>query len=95
MDTVLARDFPGFVKQNRERIGVTGEVLPSFEHAVDLLSGDEDDCRVAFREFIEGRLELSQLPLAVRSPRAADENDDHRTPPEIGKADDPSIECRE
>ena len=73
---ISSRDFALFIEEHGERVLAFLNVFFAFEPPVDLLSGDEDYARAPFGEFVISRLELSQLPVAVGSPGAADEDDD-------------------
>jgi hypothetical protein len=78
VNAVRPRHLPGFVEKNRKRVGALFDVFPSTEEAVDFLRRNKCNSRVALFEFIVSRLELSQLIGAVRSPRAADEDENQR-----------------
>jgi hypothetical protein len=58
------------------------QVLLAFEQPIDFLRRNENHRRIPLFELVEGRLKLSQLPLAVRSPGAADKNH-HKSPAKI------------
>src|SRR5262249_17236641 len=85
IDPVRARYGPCFVEKNRKRIGVLLDVFLPPQESVDFLRRNKHDPRVTFDEFVMSRLELSQLVRAVRSPRAAYENQHQRPPAIIGK----------
>ena len=63
------------------------QIFLALEQAIDFLSSNKNDRGVPFPEFVDCRLELSQLLLAVGSPRAADEDHDRGTFPEVRKID--------
>ena len=75
---VRMRDRARLVEDQRERILALLNVFSALEPAVDLLRGDYDQGCAFFLEFVVGRLQLSQLVIAVRSPGSADEDDDER-----------------
>ena len=78
VDTIGLDDFALFVEENRKRIVVCVDKLSPAEHALALLGGNESDLDFPRLEFLPIYLELRQLPAAVGSPGAAQEDDQER-----------------
>jgi hypothetical protein len=73
---IRSRDFALFIEEHREGVVAFLNVFFAFEPAVDFLCCDKQDRCATFFEFVVSRLKLSQLPVAVGSPGAADEDND-------------------
>ena len=76
-------DRPLFVEKYRKRVLSFFDVFFSFEPAVDLLRGDEDEGYASFLELVVRRLELSQLSVAIGSPGPTDKDQHQRLTEEI------------
>jgi len=91
MHAVSARDFAVFIEEHREPILSLLNLRLAFEQSFEFLCINHHDGRVALREFVVSRLKLSQLVRAVRSPGAANENDDERFSAIAGKLHDGAV----
>ena len=72
---------PRFIEQDRESKVVPFDEFLRPQHTVDFLRSDADEADVPTLELFPGRLQLSQLPTAVRSPRTTQK--DHQRRPAV------------
>ena len=80
-----------FIEQDQESKAVPFDEFLRSQQTIDFLRSDADDADVPTLELFPSRLQLSQLPTAVRSPRTTQKDHQRRPAVQIGVGNRPSV----